>query len=158
MKFPWFNKGSWSLGVLCLRIIAVILVLLVCYLSLRSSSSMKDFYWLCRPIGEWADRHVDLRTGVPALMLSLYLSCELILQGHSRSRFLHWVIGANSIFLLFCLMEGIQYFLPHRTSSFWDVTWAAAGILLGSIPFVLVDVCSGLNLPAGKVGSDDMPV
>lgn len=122
---------------------AVLLILyVVLYLSLRPSPVLMEVAWLPNWLSEWADRHGDLRTGVPYLGASFLIClcvalydqiCPSVMMPASARRITHLILSGGGLFFLLVLTEVIQLWLPQRWPRWQDVFWGGSGILVGAI-------------------------
>jgi VanZ family protein len=113
---------------------------LVLYFSLRPSPALSEIVWLPRWLAVWADRHGDLRTGVPYLGMSLLISLCItlydqalpsVLVPSSARRIAFLVFSCGTLFALLVLTEIVQYWMPQRWARWQDVFWGGTGILVG---------------------------
>lgn len=112
---------------------------LIAYCSLRSSPTLAEISWLPEWLGAWADKHGELRTGVPFFIVSSYIALESW-YGFRASRALPPLMWALAVYGLLCVLgltELIQIWLPQRTASWADIAWGSAGALAGGWPLLL---------------------
>jgi len=114
-------------------LVFIVLLAMVTYLCVRSSSFMIELPWFPRRAAEWADSssHLPHTIAFFALALTGYLlrlPTRWVLPNlESRPMFV-----ANSVFfvLLIVVLEMLQLWLPERTFSWLDIAagWAGAGV------------------------------
>ncbi len=122
------------------RAVYLLLLLTILYLSLRSSSSLREVWWLPEWLSAWADRHGELRTAVPYCAAGL-LCPWLLTRNQARAagcshpirdgRLTLRLWAAVSLIALLLFTEGAQLVLPNRVTSLADVAWGALGIVVG---------------------------
>ena len=99
---------------------ALILVILICYLSWIPDPQLIHVPFIPSWLGKWADSFTRLRTGCPFIILSFLFAFNI------SSKY-----NALISFCLLVLVEWIQLFIPHRHFDLHDIFWGFAGILLG---------------------------
>jgi hypothetical protein len=122
------------------RAVYLLLLLIILYLSLRGSPSLREVWWLPEWLSAWADRHGELRTAVPYCAAGL-LCPWLLTRNQARAagrshpirdgRLALSLWAAVSLFALLLFTEGAQLVLPNRVTSLADVAWGALGIVVG---------------------------
>lgn len=114
-------------------------LVLIAYLSLRPSPILSEIGWLPDWLTHWADRHGELRTGVPFFVLSSYWALEVWWRFHLSASLpaLLWLLGVYGLGALLGLTELIQIPMPNRHFSWGDISWGMVGSVLGGWPLLL---------------------
>jgi glycopeptide antibiotics resistance protein len=84
--------------------------------------------WVPAEIGQWADRHVTLRTGVAMVPLGLVLGIGLV---GTQQKLRAWLLGGISLTAVVVVAELGQLLLPRRVFDFKDILWGTAGAITG---------------------------
>ncbi len=92
------------------------------YLTLRSTGSFNDLWWMPRPVRHWAEYNGRLRN-LPAFAL-LAVPFMIVANGRRARR---WIIAGLAVFVV--LTELAQYYIPGRWCEWQDVTYGWTGLL-----------------------------
>ncbi|WP_353567793.1 hypothetical protein [Haloferula sargassicola] len=85
--------------------------------------------WLGQ-VGEWSDRHDQLRTGIPVLLLATLVGLWLTVTG----KHLAWWLAAFFVLTdLVVVVELGQLFIPGRNCDPADMLWGGLGAASGLI-------------------------
>ena len=127
------------LGRLILRIldfIFVLVLLLVGFLSLRSSGYLTELWWFPRGVAEWSDSSRHLPHTLAFFVLALVGFCAgLPLRWMRQGVPVLWSLVSNGVLFLTLavVLEAPQLWLVERTFTVLDILagWAGVGLALG---------------------------
>lgn len=94
--------------------------------SVRPSPYLAEWALLPRPLGEWADRHPELRH------LAAYAAVTTAVGWAFRQGMRRWCFVAVGLAFCAVSLEFSQRLVPGRTSDWRDVAWSLLGCVLGA--------------------------
>ncbi|WP_234734487.1 VanZ family protein [Tellurirhabdus bombi] len=115
---------------LLIILLSLLSIFLVFYLSWIPDSRMGHLWFLPKWLANWADAedNLDLRTGVPFVVLGLLVG--LWLEASRVTRY-GWGIACISLMGLVILAEVGQLAIAGRNFSWMDVMWGCLGAIVG---------------------------
>ena len=106
-------------------LIAILFILIIFYLSWLKNSNFEKITFLPNWLNNWSNIHGQLRTAVPFIPLGFLLN-SYKKNGMSLS-------GLLICFLVVCVAEFGQLFIPTRVPDIIDIFFGLVGSILGMI-------------------------
>lgn len=103
---------------------------LILYLSWEPNPALRSVWFIPNWVAKWTDTqaHESSRTGVPFVLLGLFMGISPLLSNKS---FMHWLIALLILLVVLVAAEVGQLFIPTRHFEWYDIGWGALGSLLG---------------------------
>lgn len=102
---------------------------LVFYLSWLPNPDFKAHWYFPSWLTQWTNKHGQLRTAVPFILLGFIIEFFLTSRTQVQQRLLIWL----GLLLIVTLAEVGQLFLPNRHFDWMDIFYGGAGAALGMI-------------------------
>ncbi|WP_166521574.1 VanZ family protein [Zobellia amurskyensis] len=114
-----------------ITILFIVGVSAILFLSWKTNPNLKELPFIPEWLSDWTDqvRNNRRRTAVPFIGLGLLTGFYLI--SIKRTTLSFWIYVWAILFIIVCLAEAGQYFLPSRSLDLKDVIWGVIGSTVG---------------------------